>query len=29
MLIVDDHQLVRQGLRFLLEQEDGIQALDQ
>jgi NarL family two-component system response regulator LiaR len=29
VLIVDDHQLVRQGLRFLLEQEDGIQVLDQ
>ena len=27
VLIVDDHQLVRQGLRFLLEQEDGIQVL--
>jgi NarL family two-component system response regulator LiaR len=25
VLIVDDHQVVRQGLRFLLEQEDGIQ----
>ena len=27
VLIVDDHQVVRQGLRFLLEQEDGIQVL--
>jgi two-component system, NarL family, response regulator LiaR len=27
VLIVDDHQLVRQGLRFLLEQEDGIQVV--
>jgi NarL family two-component system response regulator LiaR len=27
VLIVDDHQMVRQGLRFLLEQEDGIQVL--
>jgi len=27
VLIVDDHQVVRQGLRFLLEQEDGIQVV--
>jgi two-component system, NarL family, response regulator LiaR len=27
VLIVDDHQVVRQGLRFLLEQEDGIQVI--
>jgi DNA-binding NarL/FixJ family response regulator len=27
VLIVDDHQMVRQGLRFLLEQEDGIQVI--
>jgi NarL family two-component system response regulator LiaR len=27
VLIVDDHQVVRQGLRFLLEQEDDIQVL--
>jgi DNA-binding NarL/FixJ family response regulator len=27
VLIVDDHQVVRQGLRFLLEQQDGIQVL--
>jgi NarL family two-component system response regulator LiaR len=27
VLIVDDHQLVRQGLRFLLDQEDGIQVI--
>jgi two-component system, NarL family, response regulator LiaR len=27
VLIVDDHQVVRQGLRFLLEHEDGIQVL--
>jgi NarL family two-component system response regulator LiaR len=27
VLIVDDHQVVRQGLRFLLDQEDGIQVL--
>jgi NarL family two-component system response regulator LiaR len=27
VVIVDDHQLVRQGLRFLLEQEDGIQVV--
>ena len=27
VLIVDDHQVVRQGLRFLLAQEDGIQVL--
>jgi two-component system, NarL family, response regulator LiaR len=27
VLIVDDHQMVRQGLRFLLEQEDGIQVV--
>jgi NarL family two-component system response regulator LiaR len=25
VLIVDDHKVVRQGLRFLLEQEDGIE----
>jgi NarL family two-component system response regulator LiaR len=27
VLIVDDHQVVRQGLRFLLEQEDGIEVV--
>jgi NarL family two-component system response regulator LiaR len=27
VLIVDDHKLVRQGLRFLLEQEDGIEVV--
>jgi two-component system, NarL family, response regulator LiaR len=27
VLIVDDHQVVRQGLRFLLEQEEGIEVL--
>jgi two-component system, NarL family, response regulator LiaR len=27
VLIVDDHKVVRQGLRFLLEQEDGIQVV--
>jgi DNA-binding NarL/FixJ family response regulator len=27
VLIVDDHQVVRQGLRFLLDQEEGIQVL--
>jgi DNA-binding NarL/FixJ family response regulator len=27
VLIVDDHQVVRQGLRFLLEQEDDIQVI--
>jgi NarL family two-component system response regulator LiaR len=27
VMIVDDHQVVRQGLRFLLEQEDGIQVV--
>jgi two-component system, NarL family, response regulator LiaR len=27
VLIVDDHEVVRQGLRFLLEQEDGIQVV--
>jgi len=27
VLIVDDHQVVRQGLRFLLEHEDGIQVI--
>jgi NarL family two-component system response regulator LiaR len=27
VLIVDDHQVVRQGLRFVLEQEDGIQVV--
>jgi NarL family two-component system response regulator LiaR len=27
VLSVDDHQVVRQGLRFLLEQEDGIQVI--
>ena len=27
VLIVDDHKLVRQGLRFLLEQEPGIQVV--
>jgi NarL family two-component system response regulator LiaR len=27
VLIVDDHQMVRQGLRFLLEQQDGIQVI--
>ena len=27
VLIVDDHQVVRQGLRFLLEQQDGIQVV--
>jgi NarL family two-component system response regulator LiaR len=27
VVIVDDHQVVRQGLRFLLEQEDGIQVV--
>jgi len=27
VLIVDDHQVVRQGLRFVLEQEDGIEVV--
>jgi two-component system, NarL family, response regulator LiaR len=27
VLIVDDHQVVRQGLRFMLEQEDGIEVV--
>jgi NarL family two-component system response regulator LiaR len=27
VLIVDDHKVVRQGLRFLLEQEDGIEVV--
>ncbi len=27
VVIVDDHQVVRQGLRFLLEQEDGIEVV--
>jgi two-component system, NarL family, response regulator LiaR len=27
VLIVDDHQVVRQGLRFLLDQEDGIEVV--
>jgi two-component system, NarL family, response regulator LiaR len=27
VLVVDDHKLVRQGLRFLLEQEDGIEVV--
>jgi NarL family two-component system response regulator LiaR len=27
VLIVDDHKLVRQGLRFLLEQEEGIEVV--
>jgi len=27
VLIVDDHQVVRQGLRFLLEQEEGIEVV--
>lgn len=27
VLIVDDHQVVRQGLRYLLEQEDGIEVV--
>ena len=27
VLIVDDHQVVRQGLRFLLEQEEGIEVI--
>jgi DNA-binding NarL/FixJ family response regulator len=27
VLIVDDHQVVRQGLRFVLEQEDGIEVI--
>jgi len=27
VLIVDDHKVVRQGLRFLLEQEDGIEVI--
>jgi DNA-binding NarL/FixJ family response regulator len=27
VLIVDDHKMVRQGLRFLLEQEDGIEVV--
>jgi two-component system, NarL family, response regulator LiaR len=27
VVIVDDHKVVRQGLRFLLEQEDGIQVV--
>jgi NarL family two-component system response regulator LiaR len=27
ILIVDDHRVVRQGLRFLLEQEDGIEVI--
>src|SRR6266536_5523493 len=27
VVIVDDHQVVRQGLRFLLEQEDDIQVV--
>jgi NarL family two-component system response regulator LiaR len=27
VLIVDDHQVVRQGLRFLLEQENGIEVV--
>jgi NarL family two-component system response regulator LiaR len=29
VLIVDDHEVVRQGLRFLLEQEDGIEVVDE
>jgi NarL family two-component system response regulator LiaR len=27
VLIVDDHKVVRHGLRFLLEQEDGIEVV--
>ena len=27
VLVVDDHKVVRQGLRFLLEQEDGIEVV--
>jgi NarL family two-component system response regulator LiaR len=27
VLIVDDHEVVRQGLRFVLEQEDGIEVV--
>ncbi|HEX6348254.1 MAG TPA: response regulator transcription factor [Candidatus Dormibacteraeota bacterium] len=27
VLVVDDHKLVREGLRFLLQQEDGIQVV--